>query len=131
MIRKAIKFRPAPHLRWRNGDPIRDFDERGRPIQPNYVAITRAVFGDPKDAPCLPGLSHSRTNMAYGPWRKRNRPINVWRKHKTGEVTFRNDPEGTLIDQLCYWTCPVYWVEDARVYRGTIQRYDEPKKVAA
>lgn len=53
------------------------------------------VFESWKTGKPVPLQAHSRTNMAYGKVRnKRNAPYN---------------------------TQPVYWAEDGRVYRGTIQ----------
>lgn len=153
MKRKGIDFRHAPHLACRDGDPKRDVNEDGRPIEWNYVVIVRLsqvetyidedgrsryTYDALKAAPCIPGLSHSRTNMAYGKWRKNSTGRGFWvqtkpsltlAQHKASEAAGDDNPEGHVQKWFDnYWTCPVYWVEDAAVYQGTVRSYEEPNR---
>lgn len=135
MKRKGIdNFRRVNHLTWRRGNPETDVDGYGRPIHDGYAVPVRVadctvrrpddegrVYIDPQsleDAPCLPGLRFSRSNMAYGPWRR-----------QTQGRWFCVDGEQDWY--TIYWTCPVYWIENNRVYRGTRHRHIDPQERAA
>ena len=139
MKRKGYNFRRAPHLTWRPADPKRDVGKDGTHIPTNYCVPVRCLdtnaVGNIKDAPCLPGLAHSRTNMAYGQWRKQNRGKYFWVRTKPAlnPADFKiaearmNNPEGWeqhWIDP--YWTCPVYWIEDGTVWVSTAYRQTDP-----
>jgi len=102
---KGIDVKEAQHIGWRHGDPSRDKDLDGRPIQSNYVVfvyIKDCVLYeqdgwtryDPKNAPAIP-VAHGGTYYAYGKTRKSSRG---------------------------YETVPMYFCKDARVYTGTIHR---------
>lgn len=58
------------------------------------------LFDAIRKAPALKMHGHVRSNMIYGAWRKRR---------------------GYL-----YWTCPVYWVEDGKVFTSTYHTYENP-----
>jgi hypothetical protein len=138
MRRKGIdNFRRANHLTWRYADPKRDVDASGDPIHSGYAVPVRAadcevlppnedngrLYYDSDsiaEAPCLKGLRFSRSNMAYGPWRRQTRGRYF---HVAAETCVR------WFD--VYWTCPVYWVEDNVVYRGTVYRHTDPQEKAA
>lgn len=99
-------------------------------------------------AKCLPFDGWSRTNMVYGNWRKQTRGRYFWlsvddervdaETLKYRKLLAEDDPQvaRTLDRGLIpiwfdtYWTCAVYWVENNRVYYGTIQRYEKPKRAA-
>lgn len=92
MRRKGIEFKRTPNLDWRYPDPETDATARGEAIKSNYMVIFSRKSGK-----TIPLSGFSRTNMAYGMWRK--------------------SPRNSEVE-----TCPVYWVEDNRVYRGTVRR---------
>lgn len=93
MIRKGYNFKPAPHLDFRMADPLKDFDDTGRPIDSNYIIIFSRK--DKEQKPLFPHR-HSRTNMVYGVRRKHERASAVWKV-----------------------TLPIYWVENGKVYQTT------------
>jgi len=118
MKRKGFEVRRANHLGYRLvQDGETDF--HGKAIHPGYVVIVSIKkcrlykkngrqHYDPTNAPAIP-VVYSRSNMAYGKWRKGDGP---------------NYVRGKWAEK--YWTCPVYWVEDGRVYQGTTYRIDVP-----
>ena len=69
-----------PHYTWRHGDPSRDMDAHGRPVEPNYVVIVRwrdvagheggtVSLAAVNAAPGLKGCTYGATNKVYGPVR--------------------------------------------------------------
>ena len=141
MKRKGYEFRRAPHLTWRHADETRDKGRDGTPIARGYFVPVRCqdcnAVGNIKDAPCLPGLAHSRTNMAYGPWRKRNQGKYFWERtkpvlnpadFKAAEERGDKNPEGWEQRWINpYWTCPVYWIEGNTVYQSTAYCNRDPE----
>ena len=149
MKRKGIKFKRAPHLTWRNPQKG-DLDDQGRQIEGAYMVIVRVKDcldenGDfshelLEKAPQHGRLAHSRTNMAYGPYRKINRRKGFWvqvRPHLTPaqykEAERELELNGTPIPRSeewqefeHYWSCPIYWVENGQVYQASASRYRDP-----
>lgn len=137
MRRDGFIFKPSKSLTYRYGNPTRDFDRDGKPIDSSYCAIIRYTGqGSLSATPCLPGLSYGRTNMAYGIWRKRStgrwftvqiRPALSPAEYKAYEARGEEPPPETESKWFdTYWTCPVYWVENGRVYTSTHQRCSDP-----
>lgn len=155
MKRDGIKFRRCNHLTARYADPERDVDAEGNPIHSGYTVPVRVkdcqvtsgglILRDSiKKAPCLSNLTMSRTNMAYGSWRRQTQGRRDWVRLDSdylsdGERNFyERHPEhvqqtqGTAwvpIWKEVYWTKAVYWVEDGNVYHGTIHRFGDPKEI--
>jgi hypothetical protein len=149
MRRKGYDFRLAPHLTFRTSEPEKDTDAHGDPLRAHMAVPVRLkdceVMVDghlhiaPRQARCLPNLTFTRTNMAYGPWRHRSRGKFAWRRLESlsaaNQAYYREqaqeDPSiiqrgyvWTYCDE--YWTRPVYWIEDGRVYRATAYSYTDP-----
>jgi len=159
MRRKGIEVRRVKHLIFRDGNPETDVDAHGDPIHSGYAVPVRVkdckprpaangdIYFDKADieaAPCLPNLIFTRSNMAYGPWRKQTRGKYVWRlldslpEDERMFVLGQAEDEPALIRNgyamifaSVYWTRPVYWIEDGRVYRGVTYAYEDPKERAA
>lgn len=168
MKRKGYDFKPAQHLTFRGSRPEdvsmylgkfgTDHVSR-RPGGGAYLVIVsktqiektmRAQFGaTPANhwrayrqateiAPCLPFSGHSRTNMIYGTWRKRNggRWFNVRTKpslnpaqYKEAERAGEENPEGWEEKWFdVHWTRPIYWVEKMQVYTATTYTHQNPKE---
>ena len=150
MIKKGIDFRAAPHLTFRHPNEG-DVDSQDRQVEGAYFILLRwedckdpwtKVYdqGLRKEAPQFQKLTYSRTNMAYGRYRRRNQRVQYWVTQKdfleknisrwegvhcNGEV--ENDQ--VLVSFPHYYTCPVYWIEGGQVYRGTIKTWDEPQEL--
>lgn len=67
-------------------------------------------YYDASEAPAIPG-SHGATYYMYGAIRKKvdGRPI-----QRDGKIYYE------------YWTCPVYFAHDGRVYAGTCKMFSPP-----
>lgn len=129
MRREGIDLKRAPRIGWRYGDPERDRDLSGRPIERNYVAFVyvrdcpievrdgRTIYRA-NGAPMIPISGHSRTNMAYGPWRVRDVRESLWPGLERGIQYFS-----------VYATAAVYWVEGGHVWQGTVRRPIEGMEV--
>lgn len=157
MRRKGYDVRVVHHLTFRRGNPETDKDARGEAIHDGYVVPVRVkdckprpaadgrIYLDRDDllaAPCLPDLIFTRSNMAYGPWRKQTRGKYAWRLlddlDPALQAAYRENADKACIrhDHVwhyheIYWSRPVYWVEDGRVFRGTVYRYNDPHAEAA
>ena len=154
MKRKGYNVRPIRHLIFRDGNPETDVDAFGVPIHSGYAVPVRVadckprpaangdIYFDKADieaAPCLPNLIFTRTNMAHGPWRHQTRGKYVWRRldrlPEDVQATARRQAEdepGLIRNNHVmwyaaqYWTRPVYWIENGRVYRGVAYAYENP-----
>lgn len=119
---KGFDARRAGAFRYRHGDPTRDVDRDGEPVESNYIVIVRLdacriwtcggtkcgrsdgehQHYDPKDAPQAIALAYGGTWYGYAEW-----------KH--------TDKDG--------WFCPVYLVKDGIVYKARVKA-DEPPESA-
>ena len=106
---KGYNARRSTALGWRNGDPERDFDLDGSPVDSNHIVIVRIKDcelteqnGRPvyiaKNAPSIP-IGYGGTWYGYGP-----------HELKTDGRQF-----GERWSWV-YWTNRVYFVRDAQVY---------------
>jgi len=131
MLIKGTQCRQASHLTFRSWDYSLDTDTNGELIPEShgaYVAIlrvkncpirtnddeTQTLITD--NVPSIP-LDHTRTNAGHGKKRYNSNPTIL----KTKEGTWER------VDQ--YWSCPVYYVIDGRVWRGTVKWHVKPEEI--
>lgn len=129
MILDGIRCKKSNVFGFRYGDPARDLDDQGRPVQSNYIVIVRIrdskivtkdgrEFYDPKDAPQAVKLGYGGTYYGYAKSvsvnKGQGRWVRVYRNGKTEQE----------------WTCsyiktPIYFVHDAKVYVGACYKMIE------
>ena len=128
----GIRCRKSKLLGWRSGDPTRDVDDRGNPVQSNYIVIVRISdcrryekdgrdYYDPTNAPQAFKLGYGGTYYGYAASRT---VTNGAGRH----VVVRRDGK-TVYEWLCsYVKTPMYFVHDGAVYVGAC--YKEIAKAA-
>lgn len=151
MMRKGIRGFKRVDLRSR---PLREGDFENKAWQGPSRKFENGLAGycvvmSRRDGTLRPWAGWSRTNMLYGPWRKQTSGRRFWvrltsldgetqrdlrgnhaadRKAGYGTDWWREDKHGTMVSHWFdeYWTHPVYWVEDAVVYRATLRSHERP-----
>lgn len=124
MYHDGIQLQRANHLGYRYGDPERDQNLSGDPIESNYVVIVSKKdcrtyekdgrrYYDASDAPSIP-MTHGGTYYGYG--KVRRRTTSTWTTVNGEEVS-----PGTT-----YYTTPYYMVKDGVVYQGTLRNLKVP-----
>lgn len=117
MYLKGIKVKKRSDLGWRRGNPEKDFDLDGNPVQSNYVSIVRIKdcriydkdgrnYYDANEAPSIP-IGYGGTYYGYGP------------------MEIRTSQRGVYIGEEwrhIYQQATAYFVQDGKVYSGSIKQ---------
>lgn len=88
---------------------------------PEYVSEKDGkTYIDPSNAPAIKDMSgHSTTKLVYGCWKKR-------KVSERGTYVELDNGKETFVSTGDYYQCNVYFVNNGRVYKASIRRFDSP-----
>ncbi|MCU7667624.1 hypothetical protein [Bacillus thuringiensis] len=123
MYLKGIKVKKNTNLGYRSGNPEKDRDVDGKPVDATYISFVKmkdcqiikddtGSYYDPKDAPCIP-VGHGGTYYGYG-------KTNI-RKSEAG--TFIDEEDGIHYE---YEQVTAYFAYKGYVYSGSIKKPISP-----
>lgn len=131
MILDGIKCVESKAYGWRHGDPTRDVDRNGNPVQNNYIVIVRIKdcrlyekdgkkFYDPLNAPQAFKLAYGGTYYGYGEPKTIKDGLGRWVGVSVKDVNGFSKTEKVW---LCsYIKTPMYFVRKGRIYIGACYR---------